>query len=284
MISRKLIASFMAVIMALTMTACSTQEQEVVAKSITSSDVATNEDETGISSITDLATDKVSLVALGNDDVPVGRYAKELLENMDLWGDVESKVSYASNVKEVLTQVEMSVVDCGIVYSTDALTSDDVQVIEVLDSSYLETPVVYPATKLFESQNQTQADCFLAYLTSEFAQDTFFENGFTVTADTIEPQYTELEPCTLTVFAAASLTESLTILTETFEDEYENVDFIISFDSSGTLATQIEYGAEVDIFISASTSEVDRLIDENYIDEADSFYLLENELVLITAK
>ncbi len=235
-----------------------------------------------LTSITE--TEKISLIALGNEDVPVGRYGKEILEAMSIWEDLEGKISYASNVKEVLTQVELGSVDCGIVYRTDANSSDNVEIVETLDSSLLESPVTYPAAMVATSAYPAQTAWFLDFLTTEIAHEIFLEHGFTVIGEATEAVSVELEPCTLTIFAAASLTESITVLCENFQEVHEGMEFLISFDSSGTLATQIEYGAEADIFLSASTTEMIRLIESDFIKETDSFSLLENEVVLIRGK
>ena len=52
---------------------------------------------------------------------------------------------------------------------------------------------------------------------------------------------------TLTIFAAASLTETFTTLEEAFEHDHEGVDVVISFDSSTALAEQIRQGAPADV-------------------------------------
>ena len=67
------------------------------------------------------------------------------------------------------------------------------------------------------------------------------------------------EPTELVVFAAASLTETLTALKEAYEAEHPGVTILCNFDSSGTLKTQIESGAECDVFISAAPKQMDRL-------------------------
>ena len=55
----------------------------------------------------------------------------------------------------------------------------------------------------------------------------------------------------LTVFAAASMTESMNMIAEAYKKTVPDVKIIFNFDSSGTLKTQIEQGSECDIFISA---------------------------------
>ena len=63
----------------------------------------------------------------------------------------------------------------------------------------------------------------------------------------------------LIVFAAASMTETLTTLKETYEAAHPGVTIVYNFDSSGTLKTQIESGAECDVFISAAPKQMNQL-------------------------
>ena len=77
-------------------------------------------------------------------------------------------------------------------------------------------------------------------------------SGSTETADREE----ETE---LTVFAAASLTETLTQISELYKEEQPNVSLIFNFDSSGTLKTQIQEGAVCDLFISAGQTQMDQM-------------------------
>lgn len=68
-----------------------------------------------------------------------------------------------------------------------------------------------------------------------------------------------VEPIELTVFAAASMEETLTELGEKYMAAHEDVTIIFNFDSSGTLKTQIQEGAEADIFISAGQKQMNQL-------------------------
>lgn len=67
------------------------------------------------------------------------------------------------------------------------------------------------------------------------------------------------EEVELTVFAAASLTETLTEISELYKEEQPNVSLIFNFDSSGTLKTQIQEGAVCDLFISAGQTQMDQM-------------------------
>lgn len=63
----------------------------------------------------------------------------------------------------------------------------------------------------------------------------------------------------LTVFAAASLQETLTEIGELYQRDRPHVTLVFNFDSSGTLKTQIEEGADCDLFISAGRKQMDAL-------------------------
>lgn len=67
------------------------------------------------------------------------------------------------------------------------------------------------------------------------------------------------EPVELIVFAAASMTETLTEIKALYEAEHPEVTIVYNFDSSGTLKTQIESGAECDVFISAAPKQMNQL-------------------------
>lgn len=110
-----------------------------------------------------------------------------------------------------------------------------------------------------------------------------------------QPQ-TPAETVELTVFAAASLTESLTAIGEKYMAENENVKLSFNFDSSGKLYTQITEGAPCDLFISAAPKQMNQL-DGTLKDDADKnpdgldmlvegsrIDLLENKVVLAVAE
>ena len=67
------------------------------------------------------------------------------------------------------------------------------------------------------------------------------------------------EPVELIVFAAASMTETLTEIAELYKTMAPNVTLVFNFDSSGTLKTQIQEGAECDVFISAAPKQMNQL-------------------------
>lgn len=84
----------------------------------------------------------------------------------------------------------------------------------------------------------------------------------------------------LTVFAAASMTETLEELKPVFEREHPGVTVVYNFDSSGTLKTQIQEGAVCDVFISAGQKQMDELEELDSVLEGSRVDLLENKVVL----
>ncbi|HIY39366.1 MAG TPA: molybdate ABC transporter substrate-binding protein [Candidatus Agathobaculum merdigallinarum] len=126
--------------------------------------------------------EKSNLIALGNDDVPVGQYSEEILQGLGLLEQLESenKITYGSNVKEVTTQVAEGSVDCGIVYATDANSAGLTIVAQA--SEDMCSQVIYPAALLKNSKYPEQAQAFLDYLQDDAAMQVFEEIGFSPAA------------------------------------------------------------------------------------------------------
>ena len=105
-----------------------------------------------------------------------------------------------------------------------------------------------------------------------------------------DPVPTAPEKIELVVFAAASMTETLTELGSRYMAAHENVTIVFNFDSSGTLKTQIEEGAVCDVFISAGQKQMNQL-DINadpavnvggldFVLDGTRFNILENKVAL----
>lgn len=132
----------------------------------------------GIASFADLGTEKLTLLALGNEDVPVGQYSTEILTTLGLLDSLEAdgKITYGSNVKEVTTQVSEASADAGIIYATDAFSAGLTVVDEATED--LCKRVIYPAAVLKVSQNQEAAAKFLEYLKTQECMEVFEGVGF----------------------------------------------------------------------------------------------------------
>ena len=139
-----------------------------------------------INSYEDLAqalTDNRILLAMGNEDVPVGQYTQKILAYFDL-DETELAnagcITYGSNVKEVTTQVSEAAADCGIIYQTDAFSAE----LEIVDTATTEMcgQVIYPAAVMNVSEHPDEAEAFLEYLTGPEAAEVFEAVGFTMVA------------------------------------------------------------------------------------------------------
>ena len=109
-----------------------------------------------------------------------------------------------------------------------------------------------------------------------------------------KPAVETAETTELIVFAAASMTETLTQIGELYKVENPAVELIFNFDSSGTLKTQIQEGAECDLFISAGQKQMNQLdINANpevntegldYVLEGTRMNILENKVTLCVSE
>ena len=86
-----------------------------------------------------------------------------------------------------------------------------------------------------------------------------FVLALSLTACGSKPAESEAAKEELTVFAAASMTETLTAAGELYKVENPEITLIFNFDSSGTLKTQIQEGAACDLFISAGQKQMNQL-------------------------
>ena len=78
-------------------------------------------------------------------------------------------------------------------------------------------------------------------------------------ADKKETKVEKTEKKKLTVFCAASMTETMEQIKKVYEEKHKDIELVYTFDSSGTLKKQIEQGADADIFISAAQKQMNAL-------------------------
>lgn len=87
----------------------------------------------------------------------------------------------------------------------------------------------------------------------------------------------------LTVSAAASLTDALKEIQQTYAAQHPHVRLNFNFGASGALQRQIEQGAPVDLFLSAATKNMKALVEQQLVDADQQKGLLSNELVAVVA-
>ncbi len=87
--------------------------------------------DSSVSGMKDLTTDKVKKIAVGEaESVPAGKYADEVLTNLNLKDKLKDKLVFAKDVKEVLAWVQSGNADVGFVYFSDTVNNDKIKVVE----------------------------------------------------------------------------------------------------------------------------------------------------------
>ncbi|WP_157153164.1 molybdate ABC transporter substrate-binding protein [Brachyspira murdochii] len=142
--------------------------------------IAPSNSKLNIKSFTDITNADVIKIGLGEPkSVPVGQYSEEILSNLSILDDVKEKCVYGSDVRNVLSWVEIGEVDCGIVYSTDAKIAKDINIIaEAPERTHKK--VIYPIAIIKSSQNKEEALKFIDYISSDKSIEVFKAYGFTV--------------------------------------------------------------------------------------------------------
>ena len=103
----------------------------------------------------------------------------------------------------------------------------------------------------------------------------------TQAAPTTSPEPEQIADTEVYVFIAASLSNVMEDIAIKYNETQPNVKITYNADSSGTLQTQIEEGAECDVFFSAATKQMTTLQEEGYVTAESIVNLLENKVVLI---
>ena len=141
-----------------------------------------------VTSIGDLITRLMNkesdfIFAMGNSDVPVGQYTQKIFQYYDIMdagghfqADIESHITYGSNVKEVASVVKNAGAACGTVYKTDAYSNN----LTVVDTATKEMcgQVIYPAAIINNGKQHELAAEFLNYLCTPAAMEVFESVGF----------------------------------------------------------------------------------------------------------
>lgn len=134
--------------------------------------------ESGVTSFEEIGN--AETIALGDpESVPVGQYAQEALTTLGIYDMIQPKVSLGTNVTEVLNWVAEGIADMGIVYATDAATTNQVKVIAEAPEGSLAKKVIYPVGVVTASEKKEAAQLFVDFLTTPEALAVFEAYGFT---------------------------------------------------------------------------------------------------------
>jgi molybdate transport system substrate-binding protein len=138
----------------------------------------TPKDENIVNKFQDLTKAEVTKIALGEPkSVPAGQYGEEVLKYYQILDQVKSKIVYGKDVRQVLTYVETKNVNAGLVYTTDAKTSNQVKIIATVPQES-HAPIVYPIAILKNRKTQDMAKAFDQFLISDQAKNIFQKYGF----------------------------------------------------------------------------------------------------------
>jgi molybdate transport system substrate-binding protein len=127
----------------------------------------------GVKALDDLADPGLKVV-LAAEEVPAGRYAKQLLDKA---GVGVTPVSQEDNVKAVVTKVSLGEADAGIVYATDVTAGGDkVEGVDIPDDQNVSA--TYPISTVKASKAQDKAQAFVDLVLSADGQQVLKEYGF----------------------------------------------------------------------------------------------------------
>lgn len=136
----------------------------------------------GLAALADLAKPGLKLI-LAAREVPVGNYALQVLDKLDLslgagFKDrvLKNVVSYENDVKQVVVKVQLGEADAGIVYSSDTVAALDLMKIEIPAENNIIAK--YPLAALSQAKNSDLAQAFIAYVLSENGQVVLQKWGF----------------------------------------------------------------------------------------------------------
>ncbi len=131
-----------------------------------------------LSSVNEITNENIKSIAIGNTEtVPAGTYAKEALESLKIYDEVQNKLIFAKDVKLVAQYVESGNVDCGFVYNSDCVIMETNK-IDVPEDLY--SQILYPLALVKDSKNKEVAIKFYNFIKSDTCKKIFEKYGFTV--------------------------------------------------------------------------------------------------------
>lgn len=127
--------------------------------------------------LADLRQPAVQRLTTGNPaSVPVGRYTKGALEKVALWGELEPKFVFGTNVRQSLDYIARGEVEAGLVYQTDvASQAEKVRTAMVVPTT---TPITYPLAVIKNGPNPAGGRAFAEFILSPGGQSILARFGF----------------------------------------------------------------------------------------------------------
>jgi len=133
----------------------------------------------GIGSFSDLTNPGVKKVAVGNPKtVPAGQYTDQTLSRLNLLPQIQAKLIFAEDVRQVLDYVVRDEVDAGVVYSSDAFSAGDKVKVAARAADDSHEPILYPIAVVKDSKQQAAARKFIDLVLSSDGQAILIKHGF----------------------------------------------------------------------------------------------------------
>ena len=133
-----------------------------------------------ISDIQDLTTDKVKHIAIGEPaSVPAGKYADEVITNLNIKDTISDKLVFAKDVKEVLSWVSTDNAEVGFVYKSDTIAANSIKVIKEFPDT-LHSPINYPIAIIKDNSDMDNTKKLYDYLNTDEAKEIFKKYGYEV--------------------------------------------------------------------------------------------------------
>lgn len=133
----------------------------------------------GKEKINDLSEIKNHKIAIGTPEtVPAGKYAKEVLNNSNLWNEVQNNIVFSKDVRSAMQYVEIDEVDYAFIYKTDAKIMKN-GIISFIVPETLHKPIIY-SYGIIKDKNSKEVIKFYEFLKSEYSQSLYEKYNFEI--------------------------------------------------------------------------------------------------------
>ncbi len=131
----------------------------------------------GIQALGDLASAPQLRISIGDPaTVPAGRYARQALQRIDLWGKLRNRLILATSVRQVLDYLRRGEIDAGLVYNTDVRIAGEA--VRPVETVVTDDPIVYCIAVTASSNRLSSGQQFIDYLLSEKGSAVLSTFGF----------------------------------------------------------------------------------------------------------
>lgn len=131
----------------------------------------------GLAGFEDLILPGVVTIGVGDEATPFGNFAREVFDSYGILDELNAKSVLGSDVGMVVAWVETGQVDAGVVFGTNVVASDNLELVVVADA-FRHSPSVNPVGIVANSDNMAAAQIFVDFLFSDTARAIFEEFGF----------------------------------------------------------------------------------------------------------